>query len=616
LVVLGGPGTGKSALLGHLLVAADPVLAAIVPTNGPRPQVGSVDIAIHVKGLTCDDVVERLASAAAVEATDPEELLVAVREAGRSSQRPLTVLVDAVEEAVSVEEAQHIATLLRKLADTRAVRVLAGVRTAAPNSQRARVVQAFGRTTSRIDLESRQFLRNYDIVEYVERRLVSEDTGGSRYRDRPPDEIRTIARAVARKARYNFLIAQLTSRWLANPNTPSLDLTAPAWDQELPETIGQAMDTYLDTCGPDTALVRRLLSALAFARGDGLSRDQIWLTIADALHPGFTHTRAELDIVFDSAANYLVERTNNHHGLPSYRLYHDALDEHLRDQCSTQYPQRAIVAALIDMVPIYEKRQDWASAHTYTRAYLAGHAVHAYQLDNLLSDVNFLVYSEPGPLLAVLGHVTTEHARLTAAVYRTASHVHRRLDPSERCRILALNAARFGAVDLQQRLHATHEDITPTGLRFHWRVRFAAGANLNIDASRIVALIGHTDTLQAIAIAELDRRSVAITSSTDETVRIWDLTEQRQIGQPLTGHTGAVTAVATAELDGRPIVVTTSRDETVRIWDLTEQRQIGLLRGHAGTVSAVATTELDSHPIAITSGEDSDIRVWDQCHVA
>jgi hypothetical protein len=250
LVVLGGPGTGKSALLGHLLVAADPVLAAIVPTNGPRPQVGSVDIAIHVKGLTCDDVVERLASAAAVEATDPEELLVAVREAGRSSQRPLTVLVDAVEEAVSVEEAQHIATLLRKLADTRAVRVLAGVRTAAPNSQRARVVQAFGRTTSRIDLESRQFLRNYDIVEYVERRLVSEDTGGSRYRDRPPDEIRTIARAIARKARYNFLIAQLTSRWLANPNTPSLDLTAPAWDQELPETIGQAMDTYLDTCGP------------------------------------------------------------------------------------------------------------------------------------------------------------------------------------------------------------------------------------------------------------------------------------------------------------------------------------------------------------------------------
>jgi hypothetical protein len=119
---------------------------------------------------------------------------------------------------------------------------------------------------------------------------------------------------VARKAGYNFLIAQLTSRWLVHPSTPLLDLAAPAWDSDLPETIGQAMDAYLDTCGPDTALVRRLLSALAFAQGDGLARDRIWLVIADALYPDHTHTGVELDVVFQSAASYLAERVNPHVG--------------------------------------------------------------------------------------------------------------------------------------------------------------------------------------------------------------------------------------------------------------------------------------------------------------
>jgi hypothetical protein len=62
------------------------------------------------------------------------------------------VLIDAVEEADNVEEARRIATLLRNLADTGAVRVVAGVRTAPAGSDRARILTAFGRATPRIDL--------------------------------------------------------------------------------------------------------------------------------------------------------------------------------------------------------------------------------------------------------------------------------------------------------------------------------------------------------------------------------------------------------------------------------------------------------------------------------
>lgn len=306
-VVTGGPGTGKSALLAHLLVGSDRMLSATIPTSGPHAPVGAFDIAVHAAGLSSDDVLARIASTAEVDATTPQQLIVGMR----TRHRPLIVLVDAVEEAAALDDVRRIATLLRELAGAGVARVLVGVRTAPAGSERARILASVGRTALRIDLESPRFLCDDDIADYVAQRLTGEEAGPVRYRARSPQELLTIGRVIARRSRYNFLVAQLATRWLVHPGTPPLDLDEPAWEHGLPETIGEAMDAYLDACGPDAALVRRLLTALAFARGGGLARGQVWLAIANALNPVQAHTLGELETVFQGAAHYLIERMSD-----------------------------------------------------------------------------------------------------------------------------------------------------------------------------------------------------------------------------------------------------------------------------------------------------------------
>ena len=64
---------------------------------------------------------------------------------------------------------------------------------------------------------------------------------------------------------------------------------------------------------------------------------------------------------------------------------------------------------------------------------------------------------------------------------------------------------------------------------------------------------------------------MAVTGSADDAVRIWDLTTDQELGQPLTGATSAslgVQSVVVTDVGGRPFAVTGDRDGIVRTWDL------------------------------------------------
>jgi WD40 repeat protein len=651
LVVTGGPGTGKSALLAHLLVTSDPVWADTVPTGGPRPPIGAFDLAIHVSGLSCEVVVQRVANAVGQEMTDTRELLAAMRQRREDGHPVLVIMADAVEEAISIDEARNVAVLLRNLAGTGAVRVLAGVRTAPVGSERAKILGAFGNSIPLIPLEDREFQRNEDVADYVRDRLTGDDPR-DQYHSLLPGEMRKICWAVARRARYNFLIAQLTTLWLTQATTPPLDLAHPDWEHRLPETVGEAMEGYLSHCGADSDLVHRILTALAFAHGSGLPLGRTWLAMSDAISPVHAHTEAELETVFHSTANYLLERTDDRHNRPTYRLYHHALDEHLRDHCTRYTTQRnplpAITRALIDAVPGSEAdRRDWALADIYTRTHLAGHAAEADKLDDVLNDPGFLVYADPGPLFSSLHRAHTEEGQLTAAVYRLSEHLHRHAGPFDRCRILGFDAARLGCRDLHNRLIALQDHLTEDN-RVSWRACFATASEQATPT--IATLTGHTGGVTAVAVAELDGRPIAITSGKGVTARIWDLTEQRVIGT-LTHDGHPVTAVGVTVLHGYyPRAITSGKDKT-QVWDLARQRvtntfnhysyevvvaepsdhPVAIVRNSGkamlchfpsgqvinhnynlfgssssltGVVNAVAVGELDGHPIAIGSGND------------
>ncbi|WP_406368262.1 hypothetical protein [Streptomyces sp. NBC_01546] len=604
LLVTGGPGSGKSALLAHSLVSADPLLAPTVPTSGPRPPTGAFDVALHLRGRTCGEVTARLAGVLGVAASDPEELLAAVGELPRGER--FCVMADAVEEAASLDEARKISTLLRQLANTGRARVLAAVRTAPAGTSRARILNNFGRSAPRIDLENTQYLHRPDIADYVVRRLTSEQADSGPYRTYAPDQLAAIGEAVARKTRYNFLIAQLTTIWLSRRSAPGPGPAGIAWEEELPETVGQVMDAYLDTCGTDAETVRRLLTALAYARGDGLPRGDTWLRIADALGFGVSHTANDLKTIFESAAHYLVERVNEHSGPHTYRLYHDALDQHLREECEHVHhdPEAAITAALIDAVPGCDGQRDWAAADSYIRDHLAAHAATAGRLDALLAaDAEYLVHATPRGLTPHLHHALSEQARRNTSVYRTSWDLHRALPSAARRQFLALDAARFRNAPLQTQLPGDSD----------WQVRWAT--NSQVSTALVRTLTGHTGGVRAVSVAELEGRPHAITGGSDGAVRVWDLTTGTQIRE-LTGHTGSVHAVSVAELEGRPHAITGGSDGAVRVWDLTSGTQTHHLTGqkpsHTSWVSAVAMVKLEGRPHAIfCRGSDGSVWVWD-----
>jgi WD40 repeat protein len=123
---------------------------------------------------------------------------------------------------------------------------------------------------------------------------------------------------------------------------------------------------------------------------------------------------------------------------------------------------------------------------------------------------------------------------------------------------------------------------------------------------------GHTDSVTSVAVGAIDGAPAAVSGGYDLTIRVWNLTTGKQIGEPLTGHTDAVQSVAFGELNGGPVAVSGGQDNTVRIWNLATGQQIGEpLTGHTATIWAVAFGQVDGAPSAVSGGYDRIVRLWD-----
>jgi serine/threonine protein kinase len=126
-------------------------------------------------------------------------------------------------------------------------------------------------------------------------------------------------------------------------------------------------------------------------------------------------------------------------------------------------------------------------------------------------------------------------------------------------------------------------------------------------------LIGHTDSVDAVATTQLNGRTVVISASADGTVRVWDLATGDPLGQPLSGFVPSYApSLATALVDGRPVIVSPSSNYTVQPWDLATRSSVGRpLAGHTDSVLAVATTQLNGRSVIISGSADGTVRVWD-----
>jgi len=103
-----------------------------------------------------------------------------------------------------------------------------------------------------------------------------------------------------------------------------------------------------------------------------------------------------------------------------------------------------------------------------------------------------------------------------------------------------------------------------------------------------------------------------VSGSSDRTVRVWDAATGTPVGEPFIGHDGAAYAVAVGQLEGRTIVVSGSSDRTVRVWDAATGTPVGEpFTGHDAKVNAVAVGQLEGRTIVVSGSSDRTVRVWE-----
>ncbi|MFJ5831274.1 NACHT and WD repeat domain-containing protein [Streptomyces sp. NPDC093089] len=274
LLVTGGPGVGKSALLGKLLLR-----------SGGRTADAPAPTAVHARHRFLEDLVAAVADAAGVPAGTPQALLGALA----ARRAPLHLIVDALDEAGEAHgddtEARRIAAeLLCPLLRVPCVRLLVGTR--------PHVLDAFGGEPAVLDLDDSRETSGEDIAHYARRLLQAPDGPGSRgpYDD---DAAETVAREIAARARGSFLSARIAARHLGRAPRP-VDPTEPGWHARLPEVGETPGVTFLRVLrhqlGPTHPRALPLLTALALAEGPGLPPDQVWRTIATACTTSTTDT--------------------------------------------------------------------------------------------------------------------------------------------------------------------------------------------------------------------------------------------------------------------------------------------------------------------------------------
>jgi WD40 repeat protein len=615
-VVIGGPGSGKSAVLSRLVTLADSAYRARAPLAAiPEetvPPVGSVDAAVLAKGKTLIQVVTELADALGLPAPPDDAAAPMLVHAISHREGRTVVVIDAVDEAAEPRAlVQELLVPLAQAAHSGVanLRLLVGTR---PDWHRH-----FGSAALLIDLDAPNYLQVEDLTQYVTTLLTSLDLPGGRGYHDHPKVAGMVAAAVAATAQPSFLIGRLVAESLRSRDD-LVDVARAGWQEAFPATVGAAFDDYLARFGEDEQRVRDLLTPLAYAQGAGLPWDGLWAPLASALS-GRTYTDSDIGWLLDHAGAYLLETLE--HGRSVWRLYHQALTEHLLRPAREADDHRRFVETLMALTPTHGDSRDWLTAHPYVRAFLSVHAAAAGSghLDELVSDPGFLLAAEPSLLLSVLGEVEGLEARRAAEVYQIAALPLRGQPIGQAAAYLELVARQQGATTLADAVAAVPAPRP-------WRARWASWRP--DSAHRTIARHTHDkyggpEWVGSVALSSMEGRPVAVSMThrgKPLTVRLWDLISPGN--EPLRvwrDDKGNVATTAIFQFNGGPLLLVGHQDGYVRVWDLaddtTEPWRTLDCRPDTKSTDALSTSSLlhlgqvDGEPLAITAFA-GEVRVW------
>jgi hypothetical protein len=629
-VITGRPGSGKSAILARIVTVSDAENRQLIPRQEERLlesfPTGIIDLAIHAKGKTFQGVADRLASHLKTGASAADVL-----SSLKSRVQPFHVVIDALDEAT--EPARIAQDLLTPLLSLPKVKLLVGTRPEYANKLGDGAVQ--------LQIDQPEYLDVGDLAKYVTARLLRQTQAAKTPYGDDPELARGVAESVAKRAYPNFLIARLVAEDLvARPRPISRDEIA---QSDFPNSVSAAFEQYMARFGTERERVRDLLVPLAWGEGLGLPWANVWPAVASGLS-GQTYRDEDIRWVLDRAGSFVVEALERERSV--YRLYHQALADHLqrgRDPIATQ---RQITEALIQTVPglADSTSKDWRSAHPYILTHLAEHASAGGLLSELVKDPLFLLTADADRLGAIMGAHAGGVPPPVLRAYQISLHLLKNSPLPERASYLEMAARKATATDLADQVSrlplqrawdvpwvrwspvSVHRVLAQTTHTFdrlvvaerQGRTVIVSGSNdrtirvwdLESGGEACAPIIGYA-TDSPLAVAERRGRTVIVSGSHDD-IRVWDMESGEEACAPLTGHTDPVRTLAIAERKGRTVVVSGSHDQMIRVWDLESGGEAcAPLTGHTGSVRALAVAERQGRTVIVSGSDDATIRVWD-----
>ncbi|MFE7459112.1 NACHT and WD repeat domain-containing protein [Streptomyces sp. NPDC057554] len=629
-LVTGRRGSGKSALLGVLVCAThddfdkvdDRVWLTAFGGNAPSRHGPGHMAAVHARrrglGAILGSVTRQLRVGDRVREwsheTSPARALC---EAIRELPYPPVLVMDAVDEAEVPSEV--MGELIQPLSERRPdgtplAYCLVGIRdegTAHPLCATARESGLF------IDLEEvdPHTLRE-DLHTYVSMLVRTEpayaDVRFSAARPRLAEgmAVSLTGRPVESRG-GEFLISGLYTHHLLSRTWPAFDAgSAEALGRAVPLDLAGVLELDLKSGAAGQPLRLPLLTALAHTHGAGMPAS-VALSVAWLFLPGGVPPDPyEAQEILDGESHYLRVSVDTD-GTPLYRLYNQALDDHLRTArggTGDGSPRSAILEAVLaaDTVRSTPGRTAWSTP--YVRRHAAQHAADEGRLLELLATPGFLIHADVevlGPLLArLLPRPTEPHALLL----RTPAARLRGLPFGTRRQLFALEAMRWGTPALSHELvSAAAHGAAPARTVPLW------STGTNLDARQLNVFADHTDAVDAVVVLDLDGRPVTVSAGADGTIRIADLGDGSPVGEPLTGLAAQITSLTAATLEGhdRPVLITGSANGPVHVWDLTTGKQLGgPLLGHTGRVMAMTTWGAPGEVFLVTGSADATVRLW------
>jgi WD40 repeat protein len=632
LILTGSPGVGKSAVLGRVVTTADPAISALLPADDTavRATLRSVSCAVHAKGKNALEVSTEIAHAAGAPLPSaPVDLVPALRDrlAGRSAR--FNLVVDALDEMTGPDQSgpnqarrlvRDVLIPLARLGPAIGIQVIVGTRRADGQGD---LLAEFGAAAEVVDLDDPAYFAESDLVEYA--RVTLRLAGAERPANPYAAAAGPVARRIAEFANGNFLVAGLVARARALQDTTAVDPARMTFAGD----VGAALEAYLVELPPVGAAPARLaLTALAYAEASGLPLG-LWRVALEAL--GGRASDAELErFARASAANFLVETGGT--GEPSFRLFHQALNDELRAA------RPAGDEALITRAWIAAARAGgWPHAPDYLLRFLAEHAARGDLLDDLLTDDGYLLHAHLDRLLRVSEAATSDRARSRARLLlRTPAAFG--APAAERAALFSvverLDGLGPGDIAAGAPYRAVWAHTPPrqerTVLEGHSQAVYDVCA-IEVDGRNLLGsggedgtvrlwdpltnqsvhvFQGHDDCVRGLCAVRVGKETLLATAGHDGSVRLWDPVSGQQWHE-FTEHGEWVRNVCTIPAPGGDLLVSAGDDETVRVWDPAAGRLRHTLRGHAGWVTAVAHIPVGDEHLLASTGFDGTVRLWD-----